>query len=105
MSGLKVSYEDPDYVAGLVFDRLVYGFHPYGLPNNGTPGSLQTITTDDLRAFHDTYYAPNNSILAVVGDVSPSEAFAGAERAFGSWARPTCRRLMAGRCPSRRAAW
>ena len=87
VSGLKVSYEDPDYVAGLVFDRLVYGFHPYGLPNNGTPGSLQTITTDDLRAFHDTYYAPNNSILAVVGDVSPSEAFAGAERAFGSWAR------------------
>ncbi len=87
VSGLKVSYEDPDYVAGLVFDRLVYGFHPYGLPNNGTPSSLQTIKAEDLRAFHDTYYAPNNAILAVVGDVSPAEAFAGAERAFGNWAR------------------
>ena len=87
VSGLKVSYEDPDYVAGLVFDRLVYGFHPYGLPNNGTPASLQTITAEDLRAFHNTYYAPNNAILAVVGDVSPEEAFAGAERAFGNWTR------------------
>ena len=85
ISGLRVSYEDPDYVAGLVFDRLVYGFHPYGLPNNGTPESLQSITVDDLRAFHKAYYAPNNAILAVVGDVTPQEAFSGAERAFGNW--------------------
>ncbi len=86
ISGLRVSYEDPDYVAGLVFDRLVYGFHPYGLPNNGTPESLQSITVDDLRAFHKAYYGPNNAILAVVGDVTPQEAFSGAERAFGNWA-------------------
>jgi len=86
ISGLRVSYEDPDYVAGLVFDRLVYGFHPYGLPNNGTPESLQSVTVDDLRTFHKTYYAPNNAILAVVGDVTPQEAFSGAERAFGNWA-------------------
>ncbi len=87
VSGLKVSYEDPDYIAGLVFDRLVYGFHPYGLPNNGTLESLQSITADDLRAFHHEHYTPNNSILAVVGDVTPEEAFAGAERALGSWER------------------
>jgi zinc protease len=86
ISGLRVSYEDPDYVAGLVFDRLVYGFHPYGLPNNGTPESLQSITVDDLRAFHKAHYAPNNAIIAVVGDVTPQEAFSGAERAFGNWA-------------------
>ena len=32
MSSLQVSAEDPDYIAGTLFDRLVYGFHPYGLP-------------------------------------------------------------------------
>ena len=37
LSGLKVGYEDPDYIAGMVFDRLVYGFHPYGRPDSGTP--------------------------------------------------------------------
>jgi len=86
ISGLRVSYEDPDYVAGLVFDRLVYGFHPYGLPNNGTPESLQSITVDEPARVSQAYYGPNNAILAVVGDVTPQEAFSGAERAFGNWA-------------------
>ena len=85
LSGLQVSYEDPDYVAGLVFDRLVYGFHPYGLPNGGTPTSLRAITPDDLKRFHEHWFAPNNAIFAVVGDVGLDEAFAGAERAFGDW--------------------
>jgi zinc protease len=85
LSGLKVSYEDPDYLAGVVFDRLVYGFHPYGRPDTGTPQSIAAITRDDLVAFHKTWFGANNAILAIVGDVSPEEAFAGAERAFGKW--------------------
>ncbi len=86
-SGLKVSYEDPDYIAGVVFDRLVYGFHPYGRPDSGTAQSIASITRDDLVAFHKTWFGANNSILAIVGDVTPDEMFAGAERAFGQWAR------------------
>src|ERR1051326_9206897 len=37
LSGLQVSLQDPEYVANSVFDRLVYGFHPYGMPDSGTP--------------------------------------------------------------------
>ncbi len=87
LSGLQVSYDDPDYVADVVFDRLVYGFHPYGKPDSGTPASLAAITRDDLVAFHKAYFAPNNAILAIVGDLTAGEAFAGAERVFGDWAR------------------
>jgi zinc protease len=87
VSGLKVSYDDPDYLAGVVFDRLVYGFHPYGKPDSGTPESIAAVTREDLFAFHKQWFGPNNAILAIVGDVSPEEAFAGAERAFGGWAR------------------
>jgi zinc protease len=87
LSGLKVSYDDPDYLAGVVFDRLVYGFHPYGKPDSGTPDSIAAVTRDDLLAFHKRWFGPNNAILAIVGDVTPDEAFAGAERAFGSWER------------------
>lgn len=87
LSGLKVSYDDPDYLAGVVFDRLVYGFHPYGKPDSGTPASIAAVTREDLVAFHKQWFGANNAILAIVGDVSPEEAFAGAERAFGSWAR------------------
>ena len=87
LSGLKVSYDDPEYLAGVVFDRLVYGFHPYGRPDAGTPQSIAAITRQDLVAFHKTWFGPNNAILAIVGDVSSEEAFNGAERAFGKWAK------------------
>jgi zinc protease len=87
LSGLRVGYEDPDYIAGLVFDRLVYGFHPYGKPDSGTPASISSVTRDDLMAFHKAWFGANNAILAIVGDVSHEEAFAGAERAFGKWAK------------------
>ena len=60
LSSLKVSVEDPSYVASMLFDRLVYGFHPYGRPGSGTPQSLQRISQDDLRAFHRQYFVPNN---------------------------------------------
>jgi zinc protease len=91
LSGLQVSRNDPDYIASVVFDRLVYGFHPYGRPSSGTPESVPAITREDLVAFHDRYFAPNNSILAIVGDITPAEAFAGAERAFNGWARQDVR--------------
>jgi zinc protease len=87
VSGLQVSQNDPDYLASVVFDRLVYGFHPYGLPNSGTAESLAAVTRDDLQQFHARYFVPNNMILAIVGDVTSEEAFAAAERVFGKWAR------------------
>ena len=85
LSGLQVSYDDPAYIANVVFNRLVYGFHPYGMPQGGTPASVRAITRGDLVAFHRTHYLPNNAVLAVVGDVTADEAFAGVERALGDW--------------------
>ncbi|MBA2354216.1 MAG: insulinase family protein [Acidobacteria bacterium] len=85
LSAISVNMQDPDYVADRAINRLVYGFHPYGLPGNGTPQSLAAITRDDLVSFHKTWFAPANALLAVVGDVSPEEAFAGVTRAFGGW--------------------
>ncbi len=87
ISAMKVSYEDPDYIAATVFDRIVYGFHPYGKPDSGTPASLAAITRADIAAFHKRWFGANNAILAIVGDVTAEEAFAGAERAFGKWER------------------
>ena len=87
LSGLQVNYDDPSYIADVVFDRLVYGFHPYGKPGGGTPESIPSITRDDLVAFHQAYYAPNNSILAIVGDVTADEAFGQAQAVFGEWPR------------------
>jgi len=85
LSGLRVSLEDPEYVANSVFDRLVYGFHPYGLPETGTPETIGSITRADLAAFHDRYFVPNNAILAIVGDITADEAINTAKKVFGDW--------------------
>jgi len=87
LSALRVSHEDPEYVANVVIDRLVYGFHPYGLPGNGTRDSVALISQEDLRAFHRQHFAPNNGLLAVVGDVTAPEAMAAVTAAFGDWPR------------------
>jgi zinc protease len=87
LSALQVSVHDPEYVANSVFDRLVYGFHPYGMPDSGTPETLAAVRRDDLVAFHTKYFAPNNAILAIVGDVTAEEAFTTARKVFGDWTR------------------
>ena len=87
LSSLQVSYDDPSYVADAVFYRLAFGQHPYGRPGDGTPESIARITREDLVAFHKAWFTPNNSLLALVGDLTADEAMAAAERAFGSWPR------------------
>ena len=87
LSSMQVSYDDPAYLAGLVYGRLVYGQHPYGRPSTGTPDSMRRISREDLQAFHQAHYLPNNAILAVVGDVTTEEALAGITRVLGDWER------------------
>jgi zinc protease len=87
LSTLRVNFDSPEFVADAVFDRLVYGSHPYGMPQNGTPESLASITRDDLVAFHDQYFVPNNAILAIVGDITADEAISGVQKIFGDWQR------------------
>jgi zinc protease len=85
LSGLKVAAEDPESVAGMVIERLIYGFHPYGMPGSGTAESLQSLTRDDFVDFHRRFFVPNNALIAVVGDISAADAMAGLEKYFGDW--------------------
>jgi zinc protease len=85
ISALKVAAEDPDSVASAVIDRLIYGFHPYGMPGSGTPESLAGLTRADFVEYHKNYFVPNNSLVAVVGDIPVDEAMAGLEKYFGAW--------------------
>lgn len=87
VSGLQVAYQNPDFIANVVFDRVVYGDHPYGASGNGTPESVRSLTREDLLAFHKRYFVPNNCILALVGDITTEEAVAAAAKAFGDWPR------------------
>ena len=78
--------DDPAAIMEIAFPRLVFGEkHRYGTPAGGGPAEVKAFTIDDLRAFHRSYYRPDNSTLLVVGDVTAATVMPALERAFGSW--------------------
>ncbi len=60
--------------------------HPYHHSTIGSMADLDAATIDDVRAFHDTYYAPNNAVLTVVGDATTEQVHAAVQRYFGGLA-------------------
>jgi len=78
--------DNPTAIAGVVFPRLLYGQeHPYGRPDLGTPKTVQGLARDDVAAFHERLFVPNNASLIVVGDVTPDAAVAMLESALEGW--------------------
>jgi zinc protease len=58
--------------------------HPYQIPTIGWPSDIEGWKIEDLRAFYEQYYAPNNAVMFIVGDVDPAEIFQLAEKHFAS---------------------
>ena len=54
--------------------------HPYQFPTIGWPSDIENWKVDDLKQFFKTYYAPNNAVLVVAGDVDAKEVFALADK-------------------------
>ncbi|MEL7213538.1 MAG: pitrilysin family protein [Pseudomonadota bacterium] len=57
--------------------------HRYGVPIIGWQHEMNALTLDDALAFYDRFYAPNNAVVIVAGDVEPQEVLALAETHFG----------------------
>lgn len=84
-AGLKSQEEDPRFVASKNFKKAVFGLHPYGRLLTGTAETIDRISRDDLRNFHSKYYSANNSVMAVVGDITAEEVEKLIEQYFGLW--------------------
>jgi zinc protease len=78
-------YKD-DYFNDLIEKMLqaMFADHPYHYPIIGFKQDLWTLKRDTLYNFYKKHYVPNNAVLVVVGDVTPEEVFAEAEKSFGS---------------------
>ncbi len=64
-------------------DAAQYLNHPYGTPVIGWPNEVDALTLQDALDFYGVFYAPNNAILVVAGDVQPAEVLALAEQYYG----------------------
>lgn len=79
-------YDNVPY--GTAFERLTAMVYPEGHPYHHTPigsmADLDAASLEDARAFFRTYYAPNNAVLSVVGDIDPERTLGWIEKYFGS---------------------
>ena len=85
IDALNVDLSDPRAVGGYVVSHVVFGETPYGHNVSGTPESINRITRDDITKFHQRYYRPDNAVLVMAGEVKAADAFALAQKLFGTW--------------------
>ncbi len=62
---------------------MAYQEHPYQHPVIGWMNDLETLNVGDARVWYQRWYAPNNAVLVVAGDVRAAEIFALAQRYYG----------------------
>jgi zinc protease len=64
------------------FNAMAYTNSPYKHPVIGWPSDIENYKVEDLQAWYQRWYAPNNATLVVVGDVQPKAVFELAEKYF-----------------------
>jgi zinc protease len=74
---------DPDYVLYEKMRAEMFAGTPYAHDALGTRPSFNATTAGMLQKFHDTWYAPNDAILVIAGDVDPKSTLLEVKRLFG----------------------
>lgn len=74
---------NPEALLSEEVDATLYQNHPYRVPVIGWMQEMEKLNREDAVAFYDRYYAPNNAILIVAGDVDAKEVRALAEKTYG----------------------
>jgi zinc protease len=68
-------------------EAALYLNHPYGKPVIGWRHEMEELSRDDAIGFYRRFYAPNNAVVVIAGDVSTAQARALAEETYGNIAR------------------
>jgi predicted Zn-dependent peptidase len=85
MEERRRSYDaDPESKLWETFVASTFLAHPYGQPTIGWMADIENLSRTKAEQFFHSYYAPNNSIVAIVGDINPAATIALVERYFGS---------------------
>ncbi|MBX3581596.1 MAG: insulinase family protein [Rhizobiaceae bacterium] len=73
----------PEALLSEEVEATLYQNHPYRVPVIGWMHEIEKLNRTDAVAFYDQYYAPNNAILVVAGDVDADHVRALAEKTYG----------------------
>ena len=83
MVALQSKQQSPGDIASDLFFKLTFGSHPYGHPGEGNAKSIASLTREDLVKFHHRYYVGRNAVLAIMGDLTRSQAKALSKQILG----------------------
>lgn len=85
MEERRRSYDaDPESKLWETFVAASFLAHPYGQPTIGWMSDIENLTRTKAEQFFHSYYAPNNAIVAIVGDIDTKKTIDLVERYFGS---------------------
>lgn len=85
---IKQEQSQPVTMGLRILPALLFGKnHAYSNPftGSGTEASVKNIERSDLVKFHQTWFAPNNATLVVVGDISTDALKSKLEKSFSAW--------------------
>lgn len=75
--------DKPQALVNENFQSVAYRAHPYGRPVVGWMSDLENMTYLDAQEWYHTWYAPNNAVVVVVGDVKADDVYKLALQTFG----------------------
>ena len=84
LAAIQKRVDNPDAFADTVWEDFLYETHPYARPLTGTTRSVEGLKRRSVIQHYLRTYRPNNSILAVTGQITP-ELAKKVETAFGTW--------------------
>jgi zinc protease len=85
----RQSYLAPPYgMLEYLIDSQSFTAHPYKRPTIGSIEDLDAASLENVRAFHETFYRPDNATLVVVGDFDPKQFDAWVAKYFGAIPKP-----------------
>lgn len=87
ISEMKESEIKPETAAARAFSKMVFAGHPYQLRAGGEAGTLSTLTRADLAEFHAKHFNTSGAVVALMGDVTRTEAALIAEQLTAGLAR------------------
>lgn len=80
----QVLESSPDRLLGEAMRAALFRNHPYGRPVIGWRHEMETLDDVAAKEFYRRFYAPNNAVVIVAGNVSVAEVRAMAERTYGA---------------------
>ncbi len=82
---LAMTEDSPADMVNILIDEVVWPHQPLGRDTGGTPDSVKVITRDHVVSYMQELYVPQNTVVAVAGNVSSQEVIDRVAEYLGDW--------------------